>query len=394
MKADDIDWMPLSPESELILQDVVVSDYNEIAKKYGAELLPSPLRHPRTRFKLLDSMELLMADPIRWRIKGVFPERGIAAIFGPSGSAKSFLALDMACSISRGTPWFSHRTKPCPVVYVCLEGEAGLANRLAAYRSTAPIGRQVNFVTQSIDFLKQKDVSDLVHAIIAYRANGGVVIIDTLNRATPGMDENSSADMGLAVEAAKQIQLAIAGLVVLVHHTGKDATKGMRGHSSLFAALDAAIEVKRNGDVREWCVAKAKDGEDGKSNPFSLDVVELHKDEDGESVSSCVIRATERARGQTIKPLTPSQQMGMDTFFAAAAETIGNHGHGPHAHLNQWRERFYRTSTAETPGGKRSLFNRVRNELVQLEKLVVRDDVYALPAGFSPIASRESDASH
>ncbi len=62
------------------------------------------------------------------------------------------------------------------------------------------------------------------------------------------------------------------GLVVLVHHTGKDATKGLRGHSSLFAALDAAIEVSRSGERREWILAKSKDGRDGSTHPFKLRV--------------------------------------------------------------------------------------------------------------------------
>jgi hypothetical protein len=77
---------------------------------------------------------------------------------------------------------------------------------------------------------------------------------------------------------------------LLVHHTGKDKQKGMRGHSSMFAAMDAVIEVVRteNGN-RMWRIGKAKDGEDGGENPFRLHVVELDTDEDGDPVhpASC-----------------------------------------------------------------------------------------------------------
>ncbi|MFO1380569.1 MAG: AAA family ATPase [Chitinivorax sp.] len=109
-----------------------------------------------------------------------------------------------------------------------------------------------------------------------------MVCIDTLNRAAPGADKNSSQDMGLIIEAAKALQMALGGLVLLVHHTGKDAGKGLRGHSSLFAALDAAIEVSRDGDNRAWAVAKSKDGQDGNEHPFRLEVVELGEDGDSE----------------------------------------------------------------------------------------------------------------
>jgi putative DNA primase/helicase len=134
---------------------------------------------------------------------------------------------------------------------------------------------------------------DLAAAIVRGVGPGVVIFLDTLNRAAPTADENSSRDMGAILEACKELQRAIGGLVVLVHQTGKDATKGLRGHSSLFAALDAAIEVTRNGDRREdrreWLVAKSKDGEDGTAHSFKLRVVELGNDESGQPVTSCVV---------------------------------------------------------------------------------------------------------
>jgi hypothetical protein len=80
----------------------------------------------------------------------------------------------------------------------------------------------------------------------------------------------------------------------------------MRGHSSLFAALDAAIEVTRNGDdVRAWKLAKSKDGEDGKSHGFNLRVIGLGEDEDGDPVTSCVIEpnGSTSVPGGTLSPL-------------------------------------------------------------------------------------------
>jgi putative DNA primase/helicase len=119
---------------------------------------------------------------------------------------------------------------------------------------------------------------------------GAVVFIDTTNRAAPGLDENSSADMGRILAAAKALADATGGLVVLVHHSGKDLSKGMRGHSSMFAAMDGAIEVARDGDRREWRNAKVKDDKDGDAFPFRLAVVELGIDEHGDAITSCAVR--------------------------------------------------------------------------------------------------------
>ena len=57
---------------------------------------------------------------------------------------------------------------------------------------------------------------------------GAVIVVDTLAQATVGMDENSGEDMTRAIAACKRIQ-EDEGLVVLIHHTGKDTSRGMRG---------------------------------------------------------------------------------------------------------------------------------------------------------------------
>lgn len=396
--ASKIEWGPEEALRESV--DAYMADkYNQIAQWTGAKLVSVPTSaftakpRPDTRYKMKSAGDVLRSEPIRWRVKGVIPERGIAAIFGPSGSGKSFLVVDMAINIAKGADWFGYRAKSCPVTYVCLEGEAGLSVRLAAFRTKGSIHKGIEFIDQPVNLLAANDLRDLVQAIRANQMGEGIVIIDTLNRAVPGMDENSSVDMGHAINACKLIQQGVGGLVLLVHHSGKDATKGMRGHSSLHAALDAAIEVKRSGDDREWSVAKAKDGADGKAHPFMLEVVDTGEDEDGDPITSCVIRPSSGA-GVKGKPLTQIQQVGMDAFMAAASANIGGADQSVHARVDQWRVEFFRRSTADTEGGKRSSFSKVRNELVNLGKLVNLNDVYRLPNGFENIASRESEASH
>ncbi len=261
------------------------------------------------RYKLLTGDDLCNLPAFRWRIKGVLPARGMAAMFGPSGSGKSFLILDMLQSLACGCDWFGHKVKQCSVTYIALEGEAGVASRIKAYRCRhGSIPANIRYVAQTFNLLEDDDINDLVKAILA-AGTGDVVVIDTLSRATPGSDENDSKAMGQIIAAAKLLQECIGGLVLLVHHTGKDASKGIRGHSSLHAALDCAIEVKRNGNQREWIVAKSKDGEDGASHPFKLDVVPLGVDSDGDESVSCVIVADQSAQAiQNKKPTLGSNQ--------------------------------------------------------------------------------------
>ena len=272
-------------------------DANDYAAELGHDALEVLLSRasepaaPEHRFKLLGRDDVHSLPPLSWRVRGVLPAVGLAALFGPSASGKSFLGFDLAAFIAEGRDWFGHRVNAAAVVYVALEGEAGFRLRAEAWEQangrTLPAG--LRLVLQG--FKLAGDVPDLAGAILAAVGAGAGVFVDTLNRAAPMADENSSRDMGEILEGAKQLQALTGGLVVLIHHTGKDAARGLRGHSSLFAAMDAAIEVTRDGDRREWKVSKAKDGADGDAYPFRLEVVNLAPDDEGEPVTSCVVRA-------------------------------------------------------------------------------------------------------
>jgi len=208
-------------------------------------------------------------------------------MYGASASGKSFLGFDVGVAISEGANWFGIRTTKSTVVYVALEGESGFKNRVAAWEleNARPLPSDMFMVLQPFHITKPENVDELAAAI----PYGSVVIVDTLNRSAPTSDENSSKEMGEILEACKHLQALIGGLVLLIHHTGKDTTRGARGHSSFFAALDGAIEVERTATQRSWSVAKAKDGQDGKSVPFDLKLHALGLDPDGDEITSCTV---------------------------------------------------------------------------------------------------------
>ena len=249
-----------------------------------------------------------MSFPVAtYRVKGIFPDVGLGAIYGSSGSGKSFLSLELGACINQGVEFFGIKTQPCEVTVVCLEGEGGLQRRIQAWEAAhgKPMPLGVKFIIQPFEMMRVEQVELLIQALSKW----GVVFIDTLNRAAPAADENSSKDMGLILEAAKRISSDTEGLVIVVHHTGKDASRGMRGHSSLFAALDGAIEVNRDASGnRSWSVAKSKDGEDGKEVKFRLQRHVLGQDSDGEDITSCSVTPDNSALFVTRQPNGKVQQ--------------------------------------------------------------------------------------
>ena len=311
-------------------------DAADLAQRDGLDalvlLLESATEPPKPdpRYKLLGSADLHALPPLKWRVRGVLPAVGLAGFYGPTASGKSFLGFDVGAAIADGRRWFDCRVVAAPVVYAALEGEAGFKLRVQAWETHQgrKLPERLKLVLQPFKLTEPQDVKDLAAVVPA----GAVVFLDTLNRAAPTADENSSRDMGEILEAAKRLQSLTGGLVVLVHHTGKDATKGLRGHSSLFAALDAAVEVSRDGDRREWRVAKSKDGQDGDTHAFKLQIETLGLDEHGDPVTSCVVVPDHTAQAvQRVKlPQGGNQRVVLDALRPMFKEgEVGKSGAPP-----------------------------------------------------------------
>lgn len=265
-------------------------------QQLGVQATPSPMATVSnsitepTRFNLLGLNELSNLAPNEWVVKGVLPTLGLASIYGPSGCGKTFLVLDLLMAITTKSNWFGFKTKNVPVIYIGLEGKAGITRRVEAWINKNKVQLPTNFkvILDNFDLLARNQIEELADTIKQGDMTSGVIVIDTLNQASPGVDENSSKDMGVIIKHLKMLQELTAGLVLIVHHTGKNTAAGLRGHSSLKAALDTNIEVL-GGDNRSWLLEKNKDGADGQSFAFKLEVQSLGLDADGEPITSCTV---------------------------------------------------------------------------------------------------------
>lgn len=268
----------------------------------------TPADNKPARFQVTPAHLFTAGEPPAWLIKGVLPQAGLAVVFGDSGSGKTFLALDLATSIARGIPWRGRTSREGGVVYICAEGAFGFRNRLKAYAQQHEVDLstlQLGVIGEAPNFMLPVDIKALLSSIKAF-GETSVIVVDTFAQVMPGANENAGEDVGKALAHCRALHKHTGALVVLIHHSGKDATRGARGWSGLRAAADAEIEVIRSDDARVAIVTKLKDGEDGAEFGFRLQQVVIGMDDEGETITSCVIEHNE----QTVREVRRSEPKG------------------------------------------------------------------------------------
>ncbi|MBB2692175.1 UNVERIFIED_ORG: hypothetical protein GGI62_003345 [Rhizobium esperanzae] len=248
------------------------------------------------KFPLTPLSEIVLDDAdAEHLIEDILPLRGLATIYGPPGSAKTFLALNLALSIAGGLPFFGKEVCQGGVVYIAAEAGAGLKKRVIAARAEKEMLDSAPFAMIALAphlGPKRSEAAALIADIQRqwpYAAPVRLIIIDTLARTLSGADENSSADMGAFVANAAAIASAFNHcLVLVVHHSGKDAERGMRGSSSLNGATDCEWQLS-GADIRTVTLGKMKDGEDGLAWSFRLEKRQVSLNSSKRSRSTCVI---------------------------------------------------------------------------------------------------------
>jgi RecA-family ATPase len=72
-----------------------------------------------------------------------------------------------------------------------------------------------------------------------------MIWLDTLARTFGAGDENSQKDMNAFITGVDRLRDTFRCVVGVVHHTGKEDGKGLRGSSALYAAMDTVIRTER-----------------------------------------------------------------------------------------------------------------------------------------------------
>ncbi len=257
------------------------------------DVLPDePAAPPKPNRFAVEPLDTFVTRPApTWLIKNVLPAADLIVLYGESGAGKSFVALDLAGCIAQGLPWRGQRVRKGRVVYVAAEGSGGFRNRVVAYcmqRGLNPADLDIGVIPAAPNLMLHDDAIDVCKSIMTW-GTPDLVIVDTFAQVTPGANENAAEDMGKALANCRGIRRATGAPVMLVHHSGKDATRGARGWSGLKAAADAELEVAKGVGGRVLRTTKQKDGDGDLAWGFNLQVLPIGEDSDGDPITSCVV---------------------------------------------------------------------------------------------------------
>jgi hypothetical protein len=235
-------------------------------------------------FEYLDIEQILaLADP-QWLIDKVVIEQSLGFLYGPPGSLKTFIGLDIALSLATGQKsWWGYPIERSgTVIYISSEGQANLKFRVRVWeqhRGVSIKGAPFRLIRQPINFMAEADVGKLLNTVqaIADETHGPIaaVFVDTVSRVLPGAEENLQKDMTIFVAACDAVRNRFSSTVIGIHHT--NYAGGIRGSTVIPGAGDFLIETRREPGAATGSIfaKKIKDAEDGWERFFKVTKVTL-----------------------------------------------------------------------------------------------------------------------
>ena len=353
---------------------------------------------------LVESWDSIKDEPVEWLIESIIPRKAFVALYAPPASYKSFIALDLAEAVATGRDWMGYRIpKKGAVLYICGEGHGGMGARVKACKiqNKSPDGANLYIIRAQLNLRSSpQDYAELLDAINELIAQIGepieLIILDTLMRMSGGgFNENSSEDMGAFITQTGKLQQIYDCALMVIHHSGKDVTKGLRGHSSLLGAVDTELEIQRQDSVVNsgdasvignaiLTVSKQKDGADSIQIGIEIVLVEIGTSDLGfEVLTSLAIRPNQEVIGSNHKGNKnnsgsgSNQRLEMDSLMKSIKskgsyrEVEGTSRYG--VSLEDWKAEFWsmKGCSEDDKAAFQKAWMRARERLVGANKVVI-----------------------
>lgn len=213
----------------------------------------------------------------------------LSMLVGPAGSGKTFVAVDLACSVVFGLPWLGWQVPSGSAVYI--------TNESGVYRQRVEAWKQSNGArlmdlfmvgAHGIDLTKCK-AGDFAKFVVEYYGIPlpiDLVVIDTFNDMV-GSSNLNTVEMALALDQIDTLIANTGAHVMLVCHQQKTMP---RGRPLLGSAVDLILGMA-DRSVMVLKQAVTPEGPDA-IRTFQLQPIRIDVDAKGDPISTCVVKRT------------------------------------------------------------------------------------------------------
>lgn len=174
----------------------------------------------------------------------------VSAIQAFARGGKTPFALLLALCVASGKPFVGHDVVQCPALYLAFEGgllteerEARLCAGLGLDRAAVPFR-----LARPHGYLDPGFCLALEDYVRAHRI--GLVVVDTYTSGVPGDIDHNSSRFSEAMRALGDLSDATGACVVVLLHENKgdrqDSMRGISGHNTVPAAIQAAIRLRND----------------------------------------------------------------------------------------------------------------------------------------------------
>jgi putative DNA primase/helicase len=296
-----------------VVMPPINGDANDYAKETSYQDLLDLLMPPAS--SIYDTLRVVSGDSLSSKynapdelIQDMIVRKSQSMLFGDSNSGKTFYALSMAHSICEGVPFMGKQVEKGAVIYLATESPSSVISRVQAIKDYHSCKMANLFIVQvPINFFtSDQHATEVIALVRQIETDTGskvnLVIGDTLARMTAGANENSGEDMVPILQRLDSVVYEANTAFLTIHHSGKDASRGARGSSTIRAHIDTEIYVVEENLQRTATITKQRElPSKGVEIPFKLDVVEMGISKFGENVSTCVAVFDDEERVQKVK---------------------------------------------------------------------------------------------
>lgn len=214
---------------------------------------PDEAQRVDMRRYLFSGPDIAKLAPVRFMLANRLVRGGITALYAPPKCGKSFAAVDLALEAALGGSfWGEAFAEPLTVLYIAAERHADTRDRIeaACKRRSIPFPATLHLLAKDDGPPKVDNAKHMLGFLDLVRElKPRLVIFDTFSRMS-SHDQNRENETDEVAEAFRSIVQAAgsdsAGLII--HHQGKDASKGLRGSTALLGAVDAVWRIVKERD--------------------------------------------------------------------------------------------------------------------------------------------------